>query len=73
MKTDIYFWSYLSQCLQWKMFQTGVLEKIKTHILDPIFFFRRIFCSLWDNVEKYIRVGQVADDNTPHALCTQDT
>jgi hypothetical protein len=33
MKTKIYFWSYLAQVfLEWEMFQTNVVEKIKTHI-----------------------------------------
>ena len=31
MKTNIHFWSYLAQLfLEWKMFQTELLEKIKT-------------------------------------------
>jgi hypothetical protein len=36
------------------MFQTKVVEKIKTHILS---------CNLWDNVEKYDRARQATDDN----------
>jgi len=32
MKTDVHFWSYLAQFfLEWEMFQTKVVEKIKTH------------------------------------------
>jgi len=39
MKTNIHFWSYLAQFfLEWVMFQTKVVEKIK-HILCLIFFF----------------------------------
>jgi len=30
-------------------------------------------CLLWDNVEKYSRVGQATDDNLAHALCKLDT
>jgi len=41
------------------MFQTTVVEKIKTHIL--LFFFKS--CSLWDNLWKYGRAGQATDDN----------
>jgi len=53
MKTDIHFWSYLANFfLEWEMFQTKVVEKIKTHILFSVTFFRKS-CRLWDNVEKY--------------------
>jgi len=52
MKTDVRFWSYLAQLfLEWEMFQTKVVEKIKTHILCSVTFFRKS-CRLWDNVEK---------------------
>jgi hypothetical protein len=39
-----------------------VVEKIKTHMLYPITFFRKS-CRLWDNVEKYDTAGQGTDDN----------
>jgi len=39
------------------MFQTNVVEKIKTHILGSITFFPKK-CRLWDNVEKYCRSGE---------------
>jgi hypothetical protein len=39
-----------------------VVEKIKTHILCSIKFFRKS-CRLLDNVEKYGRAGQATDDN----------
>ena len=59
MKTDIHFWTYLAQFfLEWEMFQTKVVEKIKTHIFYSIQFFenRAIF---WENVgeKKYCRAG----------------
>ena len=38
-----------------------------------IFFFFRKSCRLWDNVEKYCRVGQATDDNIAHAHCILDT
>jgi hypothetical protein len=44
------------------MFQTKVVEKIKTHILCSIKFFRKS-CRLWDNVEKYGTARQATDDN----------
>jgi len=52
MKTNIHFWSYLAHFfLEWKMFQTKVVEKIKTHILCSVTFFRKP-CHLRDNAEK---------------------
>jgi len=33
------------------MFQTKIVEKIKTHILCSVTFARKS-CRLWDNVEK---------------------
>ena len=48
------FGSYLPQFfLEWKMFQTKVVEKIKTHILCSINFFFWKSCPLRDNVEIY--------------------
>jgi hypothetical protein len=58
MKTSIYFWSYLARFLwEWEMFQTKVVEKIKTHIFYSIFFSRKS-CRLWDNVGKCCRAGR---------------
>jgi hypothetical protein len=38
-KSDVHFWSYVAQFyLEWDMFQTQVVEKIKTHILCSITF-----------------------------------
>ena len=40
MKTNIHLWSQLAQFfLEWKMFQTKVVEKIKTHILHSVTIF----------------------------------
>ena len=44
------------------MFQTKVVQKIKTHILCSITFSRKS-CRLWDNVEKYGTARQATDDN----------
>jgi hypothetical protein len=44
------------------MFQTKVVEKIKTHILCSLTFCRKL-CRLWDNVEKYSTARQATDDN----------
>ena len=61
------FLSYLAQLfLEWEMFQTKVVEDIKTHILCSVTFSQKS-CRLWDNVEKYGRAGQVTDENMAHA------
>jgi len=40
MKTNIHFLSYLAEFfLVWELFQTNVVEKIKTHILCPVISF----------------------------------
>jgi hypothetical protein len=73
MKTFARFWSYLAQfLLEWEMFQTNVVQKIKTHILCSVTFFRKS-CPLWDNVWKYFRAGQATDDNMTHAHYVLDT
>jgi len=54
------------------MFQTKVVEKIKTHNLCSETFPRKS-CRFWDNVGKYCRVGQATDDNMKHAHCVLDT
>jgi hypothetical protein len=45
-----FFKSYCTQfLLEWEMFQTKFVEKIKTHILWSVTFFIKS-CRLWDNV-----------------------
>ena len=64
MKTDVHLWLYIAEFfLEWEMFQTKVVEKIKTHILCSITFFFRKSCRLWYNVEKYCTAGQATDDD----------
>ena len=66
MKTKIHFWSYLAHFfLEWYMFQTKAVDKIKTHILCAIPFFRNFtVCEItWKN----IRDGQATDDNMAQA------
>ena len=73
METNITFWSYLVQfLLEWEMFQTKFVQKIKTHILCSVAFFRKSY-RLWDNVEKYCTAGQATDDNMAHAHFMLDT
>jgi hypothetical protein len=55
MKTNIHFWSYIGHFfLEWDIFQTKVLEKIKIHILHSItfFFFRK--CAVCEIMWKHI-------------------
>jgi len=54
------------------MFQTKVVEKLETHILCSITFFKKS-CRLWGNAEKYCRAGQATDDNMVHAHYMLDT
>jgi hypothetical protein len=69
MKANIHLWSCLAQLsLEWEMFQTKVVEKIKTHILRSITCFWKSY--RWrDSVEKYCRAWQATDDNMAHADC----
>jgi len=54
------------------MFQTKVVEKIKTHFLFNNFFFlnRAVYEIIW---EKYCRTGQITGDNMAYAHCMLDT
>ena len=66
MQTDIHFWSYLAQFFsEWEMFQTKVVEKIKTHILCSATVFRYSF-RLPCNAEKYSKAKQKTNDNIAH-------
>jgi len=47
------------------MFQTKVVQKIKTYILCSVTFF--LSCRLLYTVEKYCRAGQATDGNMTHA------
>jgi hypothetical protein len=61
MKTYVHLWYLAEFFLEWEIFQTKAVEKIKT-ILRLITFFRKS-CRLWDNVEKYGRARQATGDN----------
>ena len=72
MKPSIHFWSYLAEFfLEWEMFQTKFVEKIKTHFIFNNFFEKS--CHLWDNVEKCCIAGQAAYDKMVYAHCMLDT
>ena len=51
------------------MLYTKVVEKIKTHILRSVTFFRKI-CRLWD--VKNFGGAREAADNMAHAHCVLD-
>jgi len=52
MKTNVHLWSYLAHFLEWEMFQTKDVEKMKTHVLSSVTFFRKS-CRLWGNAGQY--------------------
>jgi len=54
------------------MFQTKVVQEIKTHVLYSVNSSRRS-SRLRDNVEEYIRAGQATDDNMAHTHFTLGT
>ena len=73
MKTNAYFLSYLAHLfLEWEMFQTKIVEKIKTHILCSGTFSenRAVYEIMW---KKYCRAGQATDDNMANAHFMLDT
>ena len=72
-RLNVHLWQYLAEFfLEWEIFQTKVVEKIKTHSLCSVTFVRKSF-RLWDNVDKYCRAGQATEGNMVHAHCMLDT
>jgi hypothetical protein len=63
MNIYVHLWYLAEFFLQWEVFQTIVVEKIKIHILCPITFLWKSH-PLWNNVEKYGIARQATDDNT---------
>ena len=55
------------------MFQTQIVENIKTHILCSVTFFenRSLFEIMWKNIVEWGRPQMT--DNTAHAHCKIDT
>ena len=76
MKTETHFLSYLAHFfVERKMFQTKVLEKIKTHfVINKLssFFSLENHAAYEIMCKMYCREGQAADDNTTHAHCISD-
>jgi hypothetical protein len=53
MKAYVQLWQdFADFFLEWEIFETDVVEKIKAHILYSVSLFRKL-CLLWDNVEKH--------------------
>jgi hypothetical protein len=71
--TYVHLWSYLAEfCLEWEVFQTKVVQKIKTHVFCSVTVFWKS-CRLRDNSEKCGRARQATDYNTAHAHFVLDT
>ena len=71
MQMNRHFLYLVQFFFEWNMFQTKIVEKIKTHIYVTYRFFLKPF-RLWDNVKKCGTAGQATDDNMVHALCMLD-
>ena len=73
MATNIHVWSYLAHFfLEWEMFQTKFVNKVKTRILYSMTFFQKSW-SLWDNAKKYCPAVQATGDNMAHSHYMLDT
>jgi len=73
MKTKMHFFNVSRSFLLRRRNVLDIfVEKNKTHILYSVTAFW-LSCLLWDNVEKYCRVGQATDDNMAHAHFMLDT
>jgi hypothetical protein len=69
METNVHLWWYLAEFfLEWEMFQTKDVQKIKTHIVCLITFFCKS-CHLQDDVEIYETARQATDDNSALSNC----
>jgi len=70
MQTNSQLWSHLAHFfLQWEMFRTAVVYKIKTYTFCSVNFFQKIV-GLWHNVENIVE--QDSRYNTAHLLCVLD-
>ena len=73
MNTFSHLWQHLVKFfLKWEIFQIQVVEKIRTHILCSIRFFRKS-CRLWDNIEKCdVDRGHKWRHSMAHTRCMLD-
>jgi hypothetical protein len=65
MKTNIHFWSYPAQFLEWETFQAKPYENQNIHFVFNNFFSKIVPF----NLEKCSRAGEATDDNMVHAHC----
>ena len=57
------FWSHIAEFfLEWEIFQTEVVDKIKAHFMSSNFFFLKIVPFLY-NVEKFCTTRHATDEN----------
>jgi hypothetical protein len=71
-KTSTHFLSYLAMFfLEWEMFKTNVVEKIKASIFFSNFFLSKIVPSV-NKVAKHSRAEQASDDNVAYVHCMPD-
>jgi hypothetical protein len=69
-KIFLHLWQYVSEFfLEWDMFWTNVVEKIKRQFMFKNSPPPRKLCHLCDNAGKYDKPGQATDHNTAHARC----
>jgi hypothetical protein len=67
VRAYIHFLSYPAHfLLEWEIFRTSVIEKIKTHVFYSVTFFenRVVYEKMWKNI---VIAGQATDDNRAHA------
>jgi hypothetical protein len=63
MDTYVHLWYYLAEFfLEWDLFQTVLVEQVKTYFMLNNFFFRKSR-PLRDNVEKFGKARQSTNDN----------
>jgi hypothetical protein len=68
MKTDTHFWSHLAHFfLERDVFQTKVVEEIKTHLLYSILFYHAICEVMW---KKYCRNRQATETHAEYVILT---
>jgi hypothetical protein len=67
--TLVHLWQYFPEFfLEWEMFQTKIVEEIKTYTLCSGTSFQKS-CHLWDNVEKYGTARQTTNDTVICCIC----
>jgi hypothetical protein len=73
MKVNKHLWYYVAELfLEWEVFQTKVIEKIKTRVMFSTFFSenRSFFGVMWKNMVEHI--GQRWQYNKAYGPCILD-